>query len=88
MTPEWLAAMSKVIDPKHVMMTDDEPLMHTRDQLSVHVQLEGEVLELKMRAMLCQPSQLGPMLDMTGPELFRALLAEESFRDGWADAAT
>jgi len=87
-TPEWQALMSTVVDPKLVMMTDDEPLVHARDQLSVHVRLEGEPLEQKVRAMLCQQSQLGPMLDLTGPEMFRALLAEESFRDGWAEPAS
>jgi LmbE family N-acetylglucosaminyl deacetylase len=85
MTPEWLAAMSTVVDSKLVMMTDDEPLVHSRDQLSLHVQLDGELLDLKARAMLRQESQLGPMLELTGPELFRALLAEEAFRDGWAE---
>ena len=88
MTPEWQAALSKVIDPKQVMMTDDEPLLHSPEQLSIHVQLEGELLEMKERAMLRQQSQLGPMLELTGPETFRVLLAEESFRDGWAEPAS
>ena len=84
-TPEWQAAVNEIIDPKMVMMTDAEPLVHARDQLAVYVQLEGELLDLKYRAMLCQESQIGPLIAVGGPELFRRLLADEAFRDGWAE---
>jgi LmbE family N-acetylglucosaminyl deacetylase len=82
-TPEWQAAVNEIIDPKLVMMTDAQPLVHPREELAVFVQLEGELLDLKYRAMLCQQSQIGPLINAGGPELFRRLLADEAFRDGW-----
>jgi LmbE family N-acetylglucosaminyl deacetylase len=86
-TPEWQLAMSAIVDPKLVMMTDQEPLLHSVDRLSVHVRLEGELLDVKHRAMLCQESQVRPLLELAGPDKFRELLAEEAFRDGWAEPA-
>ena len=82
-TPEWQTLMSTLVDPKLVMMTDDEPLLHREDQLAVHARLDGELLDMKHRAMLCQASQVGPLIELAGPEMFRRLLAEEAFRDGW-----
>ncbi|MDT4937122.1 MAG: mycothiol S-conjugate amidase [Pseudonocardiales bacterium] len=81
-TPRWQAAMREFIDPKLVMMTDDEPLVHQIDELSLHVILEGEMLDMKYRAMLCQQSQIGPLISIVGPERYRDMLAEEAFRDG------
>lgn len=80
-TPDWQSALEELIDPALVMMADRPPLVHTRDQLSIHVVLEGELLDLKYRAMSCQASQIGPILAVAGPERYRALLAEEAFRD-------
>jgi hypothetical protein len=74
--------MREFIDPKLVMMTDDEPLVHQIDELSLHVILEGEMLDMKYRAMLCQQSQIGPLISIVGPERYRDMLAEEAFRDG------
>jgi LmbE family N-acetylglucosaminyl deacetylase len=85
-TPEWQKAMSTVVDPKLVMMTDDEPLVHTADQLAVCSELDGDLLDMKYRAMMCQESQIGPLLDRAGPATFRRLLALEAFRDGWVEA--
>lgn len=81
-TRRWQETMQRYVDPKLVMMTDDEPLVHDDDDLAVHAVLDGELLEAKYRAMMCQESQIGPLLDLMGPDAFRELLAEESFRDG------
>jgi LmbE family N-acetylglucosaminyl deacetylase len=87
-TPEWNDMMATVIDPKLVMMDDREPLVHTRDELAIYVQLEGELLDMKYRAMLRQESQIGPLLNAGGPELYRKMLADEAFRDGWKEPVT
>jgi LmbE family N-acetylglucosaminyl deacetylase len=86
-TPQWQQAMSSVIDPAMVMMTDQPPLVHAPEQLAVRAQLSGELLDMKYRAMLCQASQIGPLLELAGLDTFRSLLAEEAFRDGWTDPA-
>lgn len=80
-TPQWQAMVTEFIDPSMVMMADREPITHPRDQLSIHVVLEGELLEMKYRAMMQQQSQVGPLLSLAGPDRYRRLLAEESFRD-------
>lgn len=85
-TPEWYALMSEFVDPSAVMMADKEPVMHPVNALSIHAMLEGELLDLKYGAMLCQESQVGPLLSLFGPENYRRALAEESFRSA-ADEA-
>jgi hypothetical protein len=55
--------------------------------LAVRAGLTGELLDMKFRAMMCQASQVGPLLELAGLDTFRALLAEEAFRDGWAEPA-
>jgi LmbE family N-acetylglucosaminyl deacetylase len=81
-TPRWQAALEEFIDPKLVMMTDDEPLLHDVEDLAVHAILDGDLLEAKYRAMLCQESQIGPLITALGHDKYLELLAEESFRDG------
>jgi LmbE family N-acetylglucosaminyl deacetylase len=79
-TPEWFAFLSQFVDPAMVMMADKEPVLHPAEVLSIHAVLDGELLDMKYRAMLRQESQVGPLLRLTGEENFRRLLAEESFR--------
>ena len=78
-TPEWMARVTRFVDPGAVMMADREPLVIPAADCSIHVVLDGDLLDSKYRAMLRQESQVGPMLAAMGPEHFRALLAEESF---------
>ena len=80
-TPQWQEMMSTIIDPAMVMMDDREPLVHEIDELSIHVELTGELLELKYEAMLRQPSQIGPLITIAGDDMFRRMLATEAFRD-------
>jgi LmbE family N-acetylglucosaminyl deacetylase len=79
-TPEWFAFMSEFVDPAEVMMDDREVPLYPASALSIHVQLDGELLDLKYAAMLCQVSQIGPLLDALGPDDYHRMLAEESFR--------
>jgi LmbE family N-acetylglucosaminyl deacetylase len=78
-TPEWQARIMEFVDPSAIMMADREPVTVPAQQCSLHVTLEGELLDTKYRAMLCQESQIGPMLAMMSPDDFRTLLAEETF---------
>lgn len=78
-TPEFQAEQRKYVDPAVVMMADRPAVTIPADRCSIHVVHEGEILDLKMRAMLCQESQVAPMLALLGPDLFRTLLAVETF---------
>jgi LmbE family N-acetylglucosaminyl deacetylase len=79
-TPEWNAFMSEFMDPSEVMMADKDVPVFPASTLSIHVQLEGELLDLKYAAMLRQESQIRPVLNALGPDNYRYMLAEESFR--------
>ena len=80
-TPEWQAEANKVVASELVMMADREPVTVAASQCAVYLSLEGELLDVKYRAMLCQESQIGPLVSLAGPERYRAMLAEEAFTD-------
>ncbi len=84
-TPAWFELMSQFIDPSVVMMADKDPLVHPVESLSIHALLDGDLLDAKHRAMLCQESQVGPLLAMVGADNFRRMLAEEAFRPAAAE---
>jgi LmbE family N-acetylglucosaminyl deacetylase len=49
-------------------------------ELAVHEVFDGELLDLKERAMCAQATQVLELRDAVGPEVFRELLREEAFR--------
>jgi hypothetical protein len=61
-------------------MADREVPVFPVSALSIYTHLSGELLDMKYAAMLCQPSQIAPILDLMGPENYRQMLVEESFR--------
>lgn len=78
-TPQWQEMVTAFVDRSVVMMADRTPATVPAERCSIQVELDGELLDLKLRAMLRQESQVGPMLDRLGPERFRTLLAAETF---------
>jgi hypothetical protein len=62
------------------MMADKEPPVHPVSALSINARLTGELLDLKYDAMLCQESQIGPLLSAMGPDNYRRILVDETFR--------
>jgi LmbE family N-acetylglucosaminyl deacetylase len=80
-TPEWQERMSQIVDPALVMMAD-RPLVATPvSECAFYVQLDSDLLDQKYRAMLCQESQIGPLMSLGGPDQYRGMLAEEAFTD-------
>ncbi|MEP6598755.1 MAG: PIG-L family deacetylase [Actinomycetota bacterium] len=80
-TPEWQAATNDVVAAELVMMADRKPVTVAESDCVIYLSLDGELLDLKYRAMLCQESQIGPLMSLAGPERYRAMLAEEAFTD-------
>jgi len=78
---EWQAEANKIVGPELVMMADREPVTVAASQCAIYLSLDGELLDLKYRAMLCQESQVGPLISLAGPDVYRAMLAEEAFTD-------
>jgi LmbE family N-acetylglucosaminyl deacetylase len=78
-TPEWLAEFREPLDSVGAFM-DAEPPCTPRDELSIHLTMDGALLDAKYAAITAQTSQVGPMLDTFGPDFLRLALAEEAFR--------
>ena len=78
-TPEWLAEFREPLDSVGAFM-DAEPPCTPREQLSIHLSVDGDLLEVKYAAITAQVSQVGPMLETFDEDFLRAALAEESFR--------
>ena len=53
-TPEWHAAMSKLVPPELVMMVDREPVTVAASECAIYLNFDGELLDLKYRAMLAE----------------------------------
>jgi LmbE family N-acetylglucosaminyl deacetylase len=80
-TPAWQAQLSKFIALDMVMMADREPITATASDCAIYRRLEGDLLDLKYRAMQCQESQIGPLISLAGIDTYLAMLAEEAFTD-------
>ena len=78
-TPEWLDTYRGRLDAAGAFM-GAEPPSTPRDRLSIHLRLEGELLEMKYAAITAQTSQVEPMVALFGEDEMRAALAEEAFR--------
>ena len=79
-TPEFMAVLRPVMDEFDIMMDDSEPPTTPREELSIYLSLEGELLDRKVRALRHQDSQIGPLLRGLGEATFAASIAEEAFR--------
>lgn len=79
-TQEWADAFLSAVDADDVMMSDQLPPVTPVEDLAISVRLEGSDLERKYKAMLCQPSQVQPLLDAMGEDAYCSFLADESFR--------
>lgn len=77
-TPQWLAAFRAPLDALGVFL-GAEPSCDPAESLSVHLFLDDDLLEQKLRAITCQTSQIEPTLQGLGAELFKAMMAEEMF---------
>lgn len=78
-SPRWTATLFERVDRSVVMMADDDPPAHEPAECAIYYLHDGELLEVKYQAMLCQQSQIGPLLELGGPEFFKVMLAEEAF---------
>jgi LmbE family N-acetylglucosaminyl deacetylase len=78
-TPDWLASWRPRLDAVGAFM-GAEPPSSPVDDLSIHVVLDGDVLDAKYAAITSQISQVEPMFSVFGVDDLRAALAEEAFR--------
>ncbi len=78
-TPQWLAVWRPKLDELGVYM-DAEPPCHPVGELRSHVRLSDDEKDMKFRALLCQASQIEPLVQHFGADQLREAFSEESFR--------
>ena len=85
-TPEWNAMAGEHIDLDMVMMVPGvEAPATSADALAVWFTAEGELLDRKVRALGCQASQVGPLIEHVGFDVYRAMAADEFYREPTPD---
>lgn len=89
-TPEWIQRWEIAVPMDGVMMVDDvAPPTTPAHELAVHLVADDELVERKVRALRRQETQVEPLVEQAGVDVFRELVREESFRapapDDWPD---
>jgi LmbE family N-acetylglucosaminyl deacetylase len=79
-TPEWGAEFMAIGRELGVMMGAEDLPNARREDLAIDVQLDGELLDVKLEAMLAQSTQVDDMVAALGRERYREVLREEAFR--------
>jgi LmbE family N-acetylglucosaminyl deacetylase len=80
-TIEHLVRFGPLYEQWGTYMTDERPTGAGRDELAVHLTLDGARLDRKLAALATMASQTGPVMSTLDPETFAASVAEESFVD-------
>jgi LmbE family N-acetylglucosaminyl deacetylase len=81
-TTAWERRFLGGVDRSQVMMVDDLDAERVEpDALAVWLTCDEALLDRKVAALLAQASQVGSMIGMVGPEVYRELVREEFFRD-------
>jgi len=78
-TRAWVDEFLPRLERVGALMGGELPVTDAAD-LSLLVRAEGDLLDLKERAMHAQASQIEPLVRAFGPAVFRAALVEEAYR--------
>jgi len=78
-TPDWNARFVEPFNTLNVYMGVQPPETAIED-LVVHEELTGDLLETKLRALQAMPSQVEPLIAAVGVDVYREALAQEAFR--------
>jgi len=79
-TVEWADRFEQAAKDMGVMMGADSLPRTAKEDLAIYELIDGDLLDVKERAMLAQASQVHEMRDAMGHELYREILREEAFR--------
>jgi LmbE family N-acetylglucosaminyl deacetylase len=81
-TPQMLALMQASLgqDVWDSISMGGEPPVTPREELSLYLRADGDLLDAKTRALLHQASQTEPLLARIGETAYRAVIAEEAYR--------
>lgn len=85
-TPEWAERFDAAVPLDEVMMVPDVETPTTPfEDLVLYFNADDGLADRKVRALRCQASQVEPLVEMTGLEVYRDLVREEFFRAPTAD---
>jgi LmbE family N-acetylglucosaminyl deacetylase len=79
-TPDWVERFEAALESVGAYMDDTRTPVTPVDELVHVVQLEGDLLETKLRAIRSMSSQIDPLIDALGESFFREGMVEEAFR--------
>jgi len=79
-TPDWVERFEPALESVGAYMDDTRTPVTPVDELAYAVQLEGDLLETKLRAIRSMTSQIEPLVAALGESFFRAGMVEEAFR--------
>jgi hypothetical protein len=77
---EWADRFEEAAVEMGVMMGAESLPRTPKSEMAILVTLDGELLDLKERAMRAQATQVDDLRNAMGPELYREILREEAFR--------
>lgn len=77
--PDFLVDFADIHDRFDVFFAG-EPTVTAPEDMAVHVELDGELLDRKVAALLAQVSQTRPLVDALGVDRFRQWVSVEAFR--------
>jgi LmbE family N-acetylglucosaminyl deacetylase len=78
-TPEWVEEWVPKLAPFNIFLPGSPP-QTPRDQIALHLALDDELRDLKLRAISAHESQVEGLLEVFGGEGFKRAFAQESFR--------
>ncbi len=79
-TPEWVERWQPTLESANVYMADEGvPPCHPLSEQRSHIVLTQQEKDRKIEAMLCQTSQIQPLVDLFGKDTFQEAFSEESF---------
>jgi LmbE family N-acetylglucosaminyl deacetylase len=79
-TPEWFEAWQPIADRLNIMMDETLLTATQRDRLSIDLRPPDDVLDLKVQALRAQTTQIAPLIQAVGDDLFRDWIADEFYR--------
>jgi LmbE family N-acetylglucosaminyl deacetylase len=80
-TAEHVVRFGELYEEWGVYMSGERPAGTHRDDLAVHVQLDGMALDRKLTALAAMATQTSAVMAAVDPDLFAAQAAEEAFVD-------
>jgi LmbE family N-acetylglucosaminyl deacetylase len=79
-TPDWVERFEPALESVGAYMDDTRTPVTPVEELAYAVQLEGDLLETKLRAIRSMTSQIEPLVAALGESFFREGMVEEAFR--------